>query len=548
MASPANRQIATSLWPGPLQWHFELHRRWGGCTLHFWLMRLPAMYERKTFFDKLEAYVVDSGAGAYATYELSGEFDILLRVWLPQTQATGRFADNLDEDLGLEDSREYQVVEILRHWVWSGEESHVPVECDLQALQAKLDAEKVESINRLSDESHSQDAARPSAQEVALARDLMSDNALADLRGTTGIRVLVRLEATSNLRREDRLRTANLVAEVMDRITRPKGRRRAQGENGSFTVDEVSLYRCKDRSLLLLCRVPYVRWHALRDELLKPLADLPGVSQTTTWPALSQNFVRSRDRLQLTPEISDLLSRSSAVDPAGGGAANGDGARGRARRTSRQPPPPPPPSQPPGASEFFDLVEETHFEAKGSAFTPLDAWLSRVIETPEEKYLKESSGYFRDTIAKNVVAMLNSGGGVILIGVLERDRYERHKSDRLRLRLSRLPVAGRFHVIGLQDPTFRDGGWDGFELKFNRLLKESIDGEVADLVHISRDWYKEQTLAVVRVGYVGIGDGYFLRESRDKRFVIRRGASTDELSGQAVMRYIEQRRERDRQA
>lgn len=220
MASPANRQIATSLWPGPLQWHFELHRRWGGCTLHFWLMRLPAMYERKTFFDKLEAYVVDSGAGAYATYELSGEFDILLRVWLPQTQATGRFADNLDEDLGLEDSREYQAVKILRQWVRSGEESHVPVECDLQALQAKLDAEKVGSIN--------------------------------------------------------------LVAEVMDRITRPKGRQRAQGENGGFTVDEVSLYRCKERSLLLLCRVPYVRWHALRDELLKPLADLPGISQTTT--------------------------------------------------------------------------------------------------------------------------------------------------------------------------------------------------------------------------------------------------------------------------
>ena len=97
--------------------------------------------------------------------------------------------------------------------------------------------------------------------------------------------------------------------------------------------------------------------------------------------------------------------------------------------------------------------------------------------------------------------MLNSGGGVILIGALERDRYAQHKSDRLRLRLGKVPAGGRFHVIGLQDPIFRERGWDGFELKFNRLLKESIEGEIANLVHVSRDWYKEQTLAVVRVDY-----------------------------------------------
>jgi hypothetical protein len=128
----------------------------------FLALPLPGAYDREEFFDKLEAYVERAGAGAYATYELSGEFDILLRVWLHQAQATGRFADNIEPDLGLADSREFQVIEILRHWVWSGEKSHALEACDHENLRGELDIEKVEAINRLSDESHRQDTANPS--------------------------------------------------------------------------------------------------------------------------------------------------------------------------------------------------------------------------------------------------------------------------------------------------------------------------------------------------------------------------------------------------
>lgn len=498
------------------------------------------MYEREEFFDKLEAYLESVGAGAYATYELSGEFDILLRVWLPQAQATGRFADNIEGELGLADSCEFQVVDIIRHWVWSGEASHVPEGCDCEELRGALDVDGVEMINRLSDESHRADAANPSPAEEALAQRLMSAHALTDLRGTTGIRLLVRLGGSPNLKREDRLAAASLVAKELDRITRPKGRRRARDENGGFTVDEVSLYRCRDHSLLLLCRVPYVSWHSIRDDLLKPLAALPGISQTTTFPALTRNFVRSRERLQLVPEVSKLLGEVAREGDSSGG-------KGGTREDGGGPsgPLPPPPTLP-GVHEFLDRAEDASFEAKGSAFTRLEPWLSREIEAPEEKCLEESNGFFRDTIVKSIVAMLNSGGGVILIGVLERERYDSHESDRLRLRLSRVPRGGRFYVIGLQDPTFQQGGWDRFELKFHRLLKELIAGEVADLVHVSRDRYKKQTLAVVRIGYAGIGDGYYLREGGKSRFVIRRGGSTDELDGAEIHRYIERRRRLDR--
>ena len=507
------------------------------------------MYDREKFFDGLEEYLVAAGVGAYATYELSGEFDILLRAWLPEFQTSGRFADNIEADLGLEDSRDFQVVEIVRHWVWSGEKSHEPEPCNHEELVDKFGMVDIETINHLSDESHRSDAAKPSADEVGLVRRMMGGNGLADLRGTSGIRVLVRLEGLYNLRTsKERSDALNLLTREVDKITRPKGKQHIDRENGHFTIDEVSLYRCRDESLLLFCRVPYTRWHWIREDLLRPLAALPGVAQTTTWPALTQNFVRSRECLRPTSEMAELIAVSERTEgscqddePPDDQDADGDLGAGRFE-------PPPPPPTPPGAMEFLDQHEGADFEAKGSAFTRVEEWLSREIETPEGKYLKESSGFFRDTIAKSVVAMLNSGGGVILIGVLERDRYTHHKSDRLRLRLSRFPAGGRFHVIGLQDPIFRERGWDGFEVKFNRLLKESIEGEIADLVHVSRDWYREQTLAVVRVDPVEIGDGYYLRDGgKPPRFMIRRGGSTDELKGAEVARYINRRRRRERE-
>jgi hypothetical protein len=491
------------------------------------------MYDRDAMFDRLVEFMEGSDIGSYAAYELSGEFDILLRLWVPAAEAGG-FADRLEEAFDPVDSREFTVREVVRHWPWRGDRGEAPKACDVEALALDTSLDDVAVINRLSDETHAGEVAQPSEKEAPVIERLMEADAVTDMQSTTGIRVFIRLKVKERLDNEDSLRLTMQVAGVLDSIARPKGQEQVASES-HFTVDEVSLYRCKDRSLLVLCRVPYESWHSLREGLLEPLASMQGVLQTTTLPALSRNLVRSRDRLLINDQAA-LALKGGADDEGPDAPEEGVG-----------PPIPPPPKTPPGVRQYLTMSEDVEFEVKGSAFTPLDQWLGRASDAAEDAHLKESSGFFRDSVAKTVVGMLNSEGGSIVLGALEPEKMkEKNKSELLRLRVSDLPKVGEFAVVGLQDPTFLKGGWDAFQLKVNRLLKQYVEEECVDLIRISRDWYGRQTLALLQVEYPGMGDGFYLQDGKEHRFLIRRGGSTDELHGPEIQRYIKRKIKKER--
>lgn len=511
-------------WPGNLQWHSEVQRRWGQCTLVFWLLRFHIWYDREDTFDQLVALMDRLGVGAYAAYELSGQFDVLLRAWIPDRELNG-FEDSLQEEFPLQDSRQFRVVDIVRHWPWAGESSRIPRDCDPDALAATTSAEDVEAANRLSDQSHI-GGVEPQPGDLPALQRLMAAGAITDLGSTIGIRMFIRLRGKEGLDNEDWEKLTSFVATTLDQLSRAPEDGDGFAEPRSFALDDVSLYSCNDRSLLILCRIPYHSWHDLREHLLEPLAGRGGVTQTTTLPALSRNFVRSRDRLIVDP-IVEL----------GPDESDGEGTAGRGPR-------PPAPPVPPGVREYLERPEDRDFEAKGSAFAPLERWLRRK-DASEEEALKESTNFFRDTIAKTVVAMLNSEGGSLLIGVLERDKFSRQGSELLE-GIAKLPVAGRYYILGLEDPVFRRKDWDGFELKFNRLLKECIEGEVSDLVRISRDWHDGRDLALVQVSYPGMTSGFYLcGDGENRHFYVRRGGSSDELHGPAILAYIERARQRE---
>src|SRR4051794_24262590 len=100
---------------GHLQWHAEMHQKLGRPTLHFWFLRLDSHYGKNEIFATLVECMEEAKAYAYAGYELSGEYDLMLRLWLPSDEV-GRFSELLEEKVRPKLDRGHAVDEVIRHW------------------------------------------------------------------------------------------------------------------------------------------------------------------------------------------------------------------------------------------------------------------------------------------------------------------------------------------------------------------------------------------------------------------------------------------------
>jgi hypothetical protein len=455
------------------------------------------------------------------------EYDILLKVWLP-TLAVGRFAELISTEVRPTDDRNYSVIEIIRDWIWSdGAERPGPAELD--RLSAATSSEEVGMVNELSESSHESQAINATTPlEVDLVHRYMSARAITTVSPTNGIPLIVRLTPTE-LDKKHFMRMQESVARELDRLA--DRNEQSIDKRLQLQIYDLSMYRCADRTLLVMCRVANEAWHLIREQLLPPLGGLAGVAQTTTYPAMSRDFIAWREHLVLDKEVKEMLGAGEAepwVEP-----------------TESQPLLGPP--LPPSVHDFLDREEDEEFEAKGSAFSPLEPWLGREVGAKEARYLKRDKGFFRETIARTAVAMLNTGGGTILIGAIEADRFAKHESEVLKVRVANLKAEDegeehRFLVVGLQDLIYRKQGWDGFDRKLHRELEEAVEGEITGLVRNYLDFYRERDVALMRIRYPGMTDGFYVVEGRERRFFVRQGGANRELFGKEITRYIDRKR------
>jgi hypothetical protein len=533
--------------PGHLQWHADMHRKLSGRSLHFWFMRLSGVYEKDKAFTAILGCMRAVGAVAYAGYELSGEFDVMIRLWLPPS-AVGRFAELLKEKLRPRTSRYYPVVEGVRHWVWEEESNGSgpgPVRCDVDKLDQTTLLEDINLLNRLSDVSHeaSKVVAR-NARENSVLEHFQQAKAITPVTPQNGIRLVMHLRPSHDLSDEDLERITEGVIAQLDGLRDSVDRSPAE-RSSKLRIREFSLYVCADNTVIVLCRIDYRAWHLIREQLLTPLAKIPGLAQTTTFPVLSARLEISREVLNVDGQVRDLFAADLSerivrkVVPA---RLQPQRYKSRAEPLEESDLPKPPPG-PLAVREFLDREETSTFEAKGSAFSPLDDWLNRGLDnTAEDHGLKEDKGFFRDTIVKSIVAMLNTQGGVILIGALEADRYAASPHERLRLRLESFPHEGRFRLLALQDPTYRRKRWDGFDRKFHDMLPQMIDGMIDKRVQLLPSWHKNREFAFIRVQDPGFSlprRPFYLKDGGNHRFLIRRGASSKELFGSQIHEFLE---------
>ena len=522
-------------WLGHLQWHGDIHRNLGGRSLFFWFLRFEGLYEKEKTFVVLRECMEEVGGVAYAGYELSGEFDVMLRLWLPPT-AVGRFEELLKQRLRLLSARYHSVVTTMRHWVWEREGNGAgkgPAPCEIDSLDGATLLDDIDTLNELSDASRERDTVEvDSTVEAAVLDRFLGAGAITPVHSQNGIRLALRLRPTQRLSDQDLLRVAEAVAQKLDHLCEEGEVERSEAQRSTeLRIREFSLYRCADSTLIALCRIEYRAWHLLREQLLAPLADVPGLEQTTTFPVLSAKLEVSRERLHLDGEVRE------AYPPKRTQRDQGDSAAEPVDPSDL----PPPPSQPLAVGPFLDSEEGPSFEAKGSAFAELVNWLNRGPDDADDAGLVEEKGFFRDTIAKSIVAMLNTSGGVILIGVLEADRFADDDRDRVRLRVEAYPREGRFRLLGLQDPIYRRKRWDGFDRKFHELLGSLVDGTIGRRVQLAPGWHDGREFAIVQVRGPGpdLRRRSFYLQDGGPTFYIRRGGRNEALDGNKVHEYLE---------
>lgn len=437
--------------------------------------------------------------------------------------------------------------EVIRHWVWEDHSNGTPgvVPCEMESLNRTTLLEDIKALNRLSEASHKNSHVQAKGgREAGLLEEFMDACAIRPVDGAKGIRLVVRLRLDPDISNPDRKRAIQQIAKTLDAL-RDSDDLLSTMQSSKLGIREFSLYACSDGTLIALCRIHYLAWHKIREQLITPLGRISGVEQTTTYPALSPQLEVSRETLLVPDDVRDQYRDPERTKRIVRAVVPDRMKRDHLKPGGAAPNPGDLPEPPPGSlpvREFLDREEGTDFEAKGSAFAPLEPWLDREVNAPEEEGLKEDPDFFRKSIVRSIVAMLNTEGGTIWIGALEADRYKADNRERLRLRLEMFPCEGRYRLLGLQDPIYRRGRWDLFDRHFNALLIKMIDGQFARRVRLLPGWHNGEPFALVRVRGGGGGlpsRGFYLVKDEAKRFYIRRGGRNEELTGTQILEYLE---------
>lgn len=182
------------------------------------------------------------------------------------------------------------------------------------------------------------------------------------------------------------------------------------------------------------------------------------------------------------------------------------------------------------AAEALQQDESQTLEVKGSAFASLDRWLrgDGVLEYDDQLVDRG--------VLKAVTALLNSDGGTVLIGALERTRFD---SDE---KLVDCPRRGPYVVLGIEADINGDD-WDRYERRLRVLFEKRVRPDPNRWLSISRDSIDGRSVAMLTVRPGKDWFYHYAASDSHPHFWVREGARTTELTGPESDVY---RRERSR--
>jgi len=465
-----------------LQWHPAVHEADGKESLHYFFLQFSTNFEWELLGDQLRGVLDEHGVSSYALYELMGDFDMLLRVWLP-TSAAGAFRAALQDHLkGFSMSRDvqYSVDLVLRHWPFARGGKGVPR--DLAPGAASPSPDLIAQVN--------QKLIAEAPIDDPIFRPLLRSGALGPRNhkrdSIDGVKIVTLVKPANTLEMAQKRGLGNQLARTLDQ--QPGVRQR-------------SLYQVEgyEAAFLLTCLAPERDFFTFRQRLIRdisPLLESVG-ARTNSYACASSELVMFRD---LAP-----------------------GPRAKKSRQARH------------VKDLLTLEESNTLEVKGSAFSPLDPWLFDGSE------LAESPIFFQRGVLRAVVALLNSDGGTIVIGGLERQRYSSRASGKDAASvLESFKHIGGYLCCGLVDPTFVDRGWDVYERRIAESIAKNVNPDPSPLLNIRKEQHEGVEFCLIDVQSGEGGSWHYLQPQRGSdgvRFLVRQGARTVELRGIEMDRY-----------
>lgn len=479
-----------------IQWHPAVHEAWAEERLVFWRLGFSPTYRRKEILQAFDIICDRHGISSFTVYEVFGNYDLLLRLWLPKAVATERVDRDIKKtfatfDLELCDA--FEVDNIVRHWFWSEDEedeekarrrgdsrdgdgsedtgsAFLPPELD-----PKPSSRELFRINELITEFNESQVDTEKVLSDPLARDLLDRHVIGIRNAEDGVKFTMvvsasgltasKWEAMDSL--EERLTT------ILDKA-RP--------------IRERSLYSGLGFGrFMVFGKIPTEEFYEINKCLIEPITDQAALARV--YRTRSETYIGSNPRFQRFSELLSIAPEDEVDDEV-------------------------------ELEELLKQGETARIEVKGSAFNNVVRWL----KTDEQV----DDGIAFKGFAKAVVAMLNGNGGLVVSGVLE----ESSRDFATEPKLADSPRVDGLIVLGLN---FDTAGWkrtdpDEFVNKLRLKLREAIEPNPLDYFSIRAYELSGRVVCAVSVKE-SPPHWFYLKEGSDFRFIVRRDSSSEAISG-----------------
>jgi len=330
---------------------------WGKERLYFYRLSFAPTYERGKIEAKLDKLFEAHRVGSHIIYELYGNWDLLMRVWLPSDVRSDDFEQALKDSLKsvhLTQLTEFAVKDICRHWVWGAGKYPRPSETTL-ATERPGD-EEIAAVN----------SGEP---EPALLKRLEELHLVAEAIHTAGLKfAMVVTSPTTELNVAQNEQFQYQLAEIVD-------------EAVDKHINDLSLYvgHGQNFGVALIMGRAELRYldaigSALAHRISKGISPEAIGARTVTMIIAGPEFGVFKEVLPLADQI--LVQADVTIE------------------------------------EALEKREHHRAEVKGSAFLDYKRYLQgdgELIKSPR----------VTASLVKAVLGMLNADGGTIVVGALE---------------------------------------------------------------------------------------------------------------------------------